>query len=71
VLSGLFRVRALTQDDAHIFVTEDQLEEELVNLIDLVDYFYKILILSIMQNFPQDLKNLWEKRKLWIKLRKH
>ncbi|MEM5802379.1 MAG: threonine--tRNA ligase [Candidatus Aenigmatarchaeota archaeon] len=41
VLSGLLRVRALTQDDAHIFVTPEQLEEELLNVINLVDYFYK------------------------------
>lgn len=41
VLSGLFRVRALTQDDAHIFVTPQQLEDELLKVIDLVDFFYK------------------------------
>jgi predicted RNA-binding protein with RPS1 domain len=32
VLSGLFRVRQFTQDDAHIFVTEEQLEKEIVEL---------------------------------------
>lgn len=42
VLSGLFRVRALTQDDAHIFVTQDQLVEEIDNVVDMIDYFYKI-----------------------------
>ncbi len=39
-LSGLFRVRELTQDDAHIFVTEDQIESELVSLLRLVHEFY-------------------------------
>ena len=41
VLSGLFRVRAFTQDDAHIFCTEDQIEKEVSQLIDLVDFVYK------------------------------
>ncbi len=40
VLSGLFRVRALTQDDAHIFVREDQIEEEISNVIELVHKIY-------------------------------
>lgn len=42
VLSGLFRVRTMTQDDAHIFVTEDQLENEVENVIELIEKFYKI-----------------------------
>ncbi|MBM3316276.1 MAG: threonine--tRNA ligase [Candidatus Eisenbacteria bacterium] len=33
VLHGLFRVRAFTQDDAHVFCTEDQLNDEVVKLI--------------------------------------
>ncbi|NLI74348.1 MAG: threonine--tRNA ligase, partial [Euryarchaeota archaeon] len=42
VLSGLFRVIQFTQDDAHIYCTEEQMEEEIANVIDLVDRFYKI-----------------------------
>ncbi|MBD3310561.1 threonine--tRNA ligase [Candidatus Woesearchaeota archaeon] len=41
VLSGLFRVRVFTQDDAHVFCTEDQIEEQIIELIDLVDEVYK------------------------------
>lgn len=41
VLSGLFRVRSFTQDDAHIFMTEKQIKKEITNLIDLIDKFYK------------------------------
>ena len=40
VLHGLFRVRQFTQDDAHVFCTPDQLEDEVVKLIDLVDEVY-------------------------------
>ena len=39
VLSGLFRVRAFTQDDAHVFCTEEQVESE---IMDMVDYALKI-----------------------------
>ena len=40
VLAGLFRVIKITQDDAHIYCTEKQLEEEIGKIIDLVDIFY-------------------------------
>lgn len=36
VLHGLLRVRAFTQDDAHIFVTREQLEPEIKSIIELV-----------------------------------
>ena len=42
VLSGLFRVIQFTQDDAHIYCTEEQMEKEISSVIDLVDRFYKI-----------------------------
>jgi len=41
VLGGLFRVIQFTQDDAHIYCTENQIESELSKVIDLVDLFYK------------------------------
>ena len=40
VLGGLFRVIQFTQDDAHIFCTEKQLEEEISKVVDLVDLIY-------------------------------
>ena len=39
-LHGLTRVRGFTQDDAHIFCSEDQLNEEFKNVIDLVLYVF-------------------------------
>ncbi len=45
-LNGLFRVRSFTQDDAHIFLREDQIEEEVVRLINFIDDFYKVFNLS-------------------------
>lgn len=40
VLSGLFRVRAFHQDDAHIFMTPDQIESEILGVLRLVDRMY-------------------------------
>jgi threonyl-tRNA synthetase len=42
-LHGLTRVRGFTQDDAHIFCTPDQLEEEFCKVIDIVLYIFKTL----------------------------
>lgn len=39
-LNGLLRVRSFTQDDAHIFVREDQIESEIDKVLELVDEFY-------------------------------
>ena len=41
VLHGLMRVRCFTQDDAHIFMLPEQVKDEIVGVIDLVDYIYK------------------------------
>lgn len=40
VLAGLFRVIKFTQDDAHIFCTEEQLEQEIKAIIDLINKFF-------------------------------
>ena len=40
VLNGLFRVRAFHQDDAHIFMTEEQIEDEIVEVLRLVERIY-------------------------------
>lgn len=45
-LNGLFRVRSFTQDDAHLYMTEDQIEGEVVRLINFVDRVYKTFGLS-------------------------
>lgn len=42
VLHGLMRVRAFTQDDAHIFMLPEQIIDEIKGVINLVDRFYKL-----------------------------
>ncbi len=45
-LNGLFRVRSFTQDDAHIFMTEEQMQSEIIELINLYDKIYSVFDLS-------------------------
>lgn len=40
VLAGLFRVRVFNQDDAHVFCTEKQLKDQIIELLDLVKTIY-------------------------------
>ena len=42
-LNGLFRVREITQDDSHVFLREDQIEEEISNLIQMIHEYYGAL----------------------------
>ena len=48
-LGGLTRVRGFTQDDAHLFVTPEQLDSEFLNVVDLI--FSVIKILKLEKNF--------------------
>lgn len=41
-LHGLMRVRCFTQDDAHIFMTPEQIEDEIEGVVRLIDKFYKV-----------------------------
>lgn len=41
-LHGLMRVRCFTQDDAHIYMTKEQIKEEVIGVINLIDKFYKV-----------------------------
>ncbi len=41
VLHGLMRVRCFTQDDAHIFMTQEQIQDEIIRVIRLIDEAYK------------------------------
>ncbi len=45
-LNGLFRVRTFTQDDAHIYMRSDQIENEVIRLIQFIDRVYSIFGLT-------------------------
>ena len=57
-LNGLFRVRTFTQDDAHLFMREDQIESEVVRLINFIDRIYSIFG---FKNFEQLLDKFQKK----------
>jgi threonyl-tRNA synthetase len=67
-LHGLMRVRNFVQDDAHIFCTEDQLQEEVATLIDMVFETYRdfgfdqiALALSLRPEKRVGSDELWDK----------
>ena len=41
-LHGLMRVRCFTQDDAHIFITPEQIEDEIARIASMIDQVYKM-----------------------------
>ncbi len=56
-LHGLFRVRCFTQDDAHIFMTPDQMKDEIKNTVKLFDEVYSVFGLSYkieLSTMPED-----------------
>lgn len=66
-LNGLLRVRSFTQDDAHLFVREDQIESEIDKVLDLINeiysefgFSYKIELSTRPENFMGS-EELWDK----------
>jgi len=66
-LHGLFRVREFTQDDAHIFCTVDQIEEQITEVVDFVDklmtafdFEYKMMISTKPEKAVGDAE-IWKK----------
>ncbi len=72
-LHGLFRVREFTQDDAHIFCTVDQIEEQIIDVIEFVDkimstfgFEYKMMISTKPEKAVGDAE-VWEKSEAALK----
>lgn len=65
-LNGLFRVRTFNQDDAHIYVSKDQIESEILNVLNLIDKVYTIFEFDYsieLSTRPDDYMgdiNLWD-----------
>ncbi|MEN9649341.1 MAG: threonyl-tRNA synthetase [Candidatus Parcubacteria bacterium] len=77
-LAGLSRVRSITQDDAHVFCREIQIEEEIFAIWDIIDNFYKTFGFNNLQvrfsrHDPESFekyigtKETWEKAENQIK----
>ncbi len=74
-LHGLMRVRNFTQDDAHIFCTEDQMQKEVSNFIDLVFEVYRtfgfdeiIIKLSTRPEKRVGSEEIWDKSEEALKM---
>lgn len=72
-LSGLTRVRRFQQDDAHIYCRNDQIQSEIMNALDFVDYIYGIfgfeyeLYLSTKPDNYMGDDDLWEQAENQLK----
>lgn len=70
VLSGLFRVIQFTQDDAHIFCTEQQMEDEIIAVMNLIDKFYKIFGFSYRAELSTRPEKAMGAKEVWDKAEK-
>ena len=72
-LNGLFRVRQITQDDAHIYLREDQILDEISNIIRLQKEFFAIFGLKasyFLSTRPEDFMGeiaVWDKAEAELK----
>jgi len=70
-LNGLFRVRHITQDDAHIFCAKEQVESEIVSLLKMVKEYYKIFDIKPQFYFSTRPDNFMGEKKDWDKAEKN
>jgi len=70
-LGGLTRVRSITQDDAHAFCRENQIEEEMGKIWDIIDTFYKTcgfpLEVHLSLHNPKEQKQYLGSQAVWEK----
>src|SRR3990167_8348835 len=71
-LHGLSRVRCITQDDAHVFCRESQVEQEFLNIWDIIDTFYRTagfgnLKVRLSLHDPKEFKKYLGTPELWQK----
>ena len=66
-LMGLLRVREFSQDDAHIFVSPDQIEEEYKQVMEITDLFYSIFGIDYSYRLGTRPENFMGEAKTWDK----
>ncbi|MFC1756443.1 threonine--tRNA ligase [Patescibacteria group bacterium] len=69
-LNGLFRVRTITQDDAHIFCTEDQVIKEIQSLLRAVIEYYTVFKIKPVFFLSTRPENFMGEAKTWTKAEK-
>jgi threonyl-tRNA synthetase len=71
-LSGLSRVRCITQDDAHVFCRESQLEDEMFAIWDIIEQFYQAcgfpeLEVRLSLHDPEAMEKYLGEEEQWLK----
>ena len=69
-LNGLFRVREFSQDDAHIFVKEEDIEEEYKRIFEIIQRFYSIFNIKYTFRLSTKPKEFLGEAKIWNKAEK-
>jgi threonyl-tRNA synthetase len=64
-LNGLLRVRSFTQDDAHLFVREDQIQAEIDKVLDLIHEIYSVFGFSYKIELSTRPENFMGSEELW------
>ena len=69
-LTGLSRVRSITQDDAHVFARSSQIKNEILNVWDMVEEFYRTvgfqnIVATISTHDPNNFGNYLGEEKNW------
>ncbi len=67
VLHGLLRVRGFTQDDAHIFCKPEQLKDEILSVLEFIDYLMKVFGFGYEVNLSTRPKEFAGEAKDWQK----
>ncbi|MEA1939368.1 MAG: threonine--tRNA ligase [Candidatus Caldatribacteriota bacterium] len=67
VLHGLFRARSFTQDDAHIYMTPEQIKDEIKGVIDLTDRIYKTFGFDYRVELSTKPENAMGSNEIWEK----
>lgn len=65
VLHGLLRVRCFTQDDAHIFMLQDQVKDEIIGVMNLVDSFYQVFGFNYRVELSTKPENAMGSEEVW------
>lgn len=69
-LNGLLRIREFRQDDAHIFISEDQIESQYKELFEIVERFYSVFGLKYSYRLGTRPEDSMGEKKLWDKAEK-
>ena len=64
-LHGLFRVRVFTQDDAHIFMTQDQMKDEVIKTMEMYRKLYSVFGLEYHVELSTRPENSMGSEELW------